>query len=368
LSAVLKQKLSPGERAEQYTKGEVQRAGETLILPKVVANEPERYLEALKVLSFWRSCHIAPLHHVVGMLEMIARTTDRSAIIAKRLKRAPSIIAKLTRFQSMKLRNMQDIGGCRVIMKSIRHVNKLKRDLKKRGDFRVTDYIAVPKDDGYRGVHLVGKFPGKEPGSQYSIEIQLRTAIQHSWATAVEIIDLFTNQSLKSNHGKQDWKDFFKAAGEALAELDGVPVDAEVHKEACAEVVRLAKRLDVLRLFDAYRSSLRILDTQGVKDVEGYYLLRIDTSLKTLQCSFFSVEEYERTIEKYLQAEGANIGKPEFVVALVSTSSLSDLKEAYPNYFADADVFVGHLKTVGARHQVRNPSWWLRFFIGLSRR
>ncbi len=129
---------------------------------------------------------------------------------------------------------MQDIGGCRVIMKSIRHVNKLKRELKKRGDYQVKDYIAEPKEDGYRSVHLIGKFPGKERGSQYSIEIQLRTAIQHSWATAVEIIDLFTKQSLKSNQGKQDWKDFFMAAGDALAELDGVPVDAEVHKEACA--------------------------------------------------------------------------------------------------------------------------------------
>ena len=66
------------------------------------------------------------------------------------------------------------------------------------------DYIDNPKVDGYRGYHLIGAFPDKD-GDRRLIEIQVRTSIQHDWATALEIVDLFTGQALKSNQGKK-WK------------------------------------------------------------------------------------------------------------------------------------------------------------------
>ena len=81
------------------------------------------------------------------------------------------------------------------------------------------DYIRNPKEDGYKSIHLIGKFKNSE-GELRSIELQIRTKVQHSWATAVEIVDLFTNQSLKSNSGKTIWKDFFKHTSEQFALLE----------------------------------------------------------------------------------------------------------------------------------------------------
>jgi len=49
-----------------------------------------------------------------------AKKIDKQAIIAQRLKRLPSIDAKLRQHASwMKLTQMQDIGGCRAIVRSV---------------------------------------------------------------------------------------------------------------------------------------------------------------------------------------------------------------------------------------------------------
>ena len=41
------------------------------------------------------------------------------------------------------------------------------------------------------------------------IEIQLRTELQHAWATSLEIIDTLENIKLKtSNEGHEEWRRF----------------------------------------------------------------------------------------------------------------------------------------------------------------
>ena len=363
LNAVLKTKTA----SVTYSKSAVKRAGETLIIPNIASKDPERHLQALKVLSYWRACHLAPLEAAVRELEDVVRIRHKNAIVAKRLKRTPSIVAKLQRHTQMDLQNMQDIGGCRVIVRSLKHVSQVRRALAGREDYRVKDYIKTPKEDGYRGIHLIGKFPGEVRESKFHIEIQLRTEIQHAWATALEIIDLFTRQRLKANDGKPEWQEFFRIASDAFTELDGGNIDQKRHKEICLQVSRLADRLRIVERFHAFSRSLKILEEFGVKAVEGYYLLEIDTNKTTLQYKFFPIEAYNFAVEDYLSAETAGLKSPNLVIALVSTDSLSGLKEAYPNYFADSAVFVGHLETIIARAKVANPHWLMRFFLGLSR-
>jgi ppGpp synthetase/RelA/SpoT-type nucleotidyltranferase len=42
------------------------------------------------------------------------------------------------------------------------------------------------------------------PWNRLWIEIQLRTSLQHAWATAVETVDAFTNENLKFGAGSDD--------------------------------------------------------------------------------------------------------------------------------------------------------------------
>jgi ppGpp synthetase/RelA/SpoT-type nucleotidyltranferase len=65
----------------------------------------------------------------------------------------------------MKLKNIQDIGGCRAIISNKKKLNQIVRELKKnpifkdnKGEIRFKNYITPPKEDGYRGYHLMGSF------------------------------------------------------------------------------------------------------------------------------------------------------------------------------------------------------------------
>ena len=131
---------------------------------------PAAYDHALQVVNNWRSSHSFPLNTFQATLRRRARTLDNKAIVVQRLKRLPSIEGKLNR-QTTRLTQMQDIGGCRAIVQSVTQVEKIiaiykKSNIKnptkgasKRHEFvRERDYIANPKSDGYRGVHLIYRY------------------------------------------------------------------------------------------------------------------------------------------------------------------------------------------------------------------
>jgi len=48
------------------------------------------------------------------------------------------------------------------------------------------DYISDPRRSGYRGVHVIVGYDGRQ------IEVQLRTRVMHDWAIAVERLSLST--------------------------------------------------------------------------------------------------------------------------------------------------------------------------------
>ena len=50
---------------------------------------------------------------------------------------------------------------------------------------------------------------GKKDYNGLLVEIQIRSKLQHLWATAVETVDFFTSQTIKSNQGQKEWVTFF---------------------------------------------------------------------------------------------------------------------------------------------------------------
>lgn len=193
---------------QTYSGRQITQAGRAFLNYESLVKNQEEFNKVMEVLSYWRLCHEAPLSYAWDVLRDKVGKHDQDALFGKRLKRYVSIYYKLKRFEKMTLRNMQDIGGCRAIISSERKLRRSVRDLKLmpnfqtlEGSYRSKDYIKKPKADGYRGYHLVGRFSNgiEKPRN---VEIQLRTKIQHYWATALEIVDLFTGQALKSNQGQ----------------------------------------------------------------------------------------------------------------------------------------------------------------------
>ncbi len=326
----------------------------------------EEFEEAMKVLSYWRYSHEAPLMEAMNLVQQSIKPIDPRAMFAKRPKRIRSIINKLQRFEEMSLRTMNDIGGCRVILTNEKKLRKAIRTVKRHSkhfglahQVKFKDYIKNPKTDGYRGYHLIGKFGGDQNGVR-SIEIQSRTAVQHSWATAVEIVDIFTNQALKSNSGDKDWAIYFQHTSKLLVVIetlnssgnhppdvlqklyhDTISQDATL-TEAHKGFHLLEKKLDVHRRFEAFAGSLKAME--NISELEGYdgigyVLLTIDTHNQQISAKVFDITNSKEAENNYIESELESRDDQGIIVALVSAVALGGIKEAYPNYFADATVF-----------------------------
>src|SRR5437879_1752255 len=108
----------------QYSRQEVNHAGECLIANPNVAWIANRD-QMLAIINNWRSSHAFPLQSFKMTLLSRAKKVDSRPIVAQRLKRLPSIELKLRRFKDMRLAQMQDLGGCRAVVASIRRLEAL---------------------------------------------------------------------------------------------------------------------------------------------------------------------------------------------------------------------------------------------------
>lgn len=367
-----------------YSGKQVIKAGEKLLDNKIL-DDDEEFEAVMDILSYWRFSHEIPLENALDLLTNSALNKDKSAIFAKRLKRSFSIIMKLRRFRDMKLKNMQDIGGCRAIVSNPKKLQQIVRDLRKEphfknsnGKIRAKDYIDTPKEDGYRGYHLIGQF-NDDNGSKKSIELQIRTNLQHDWATALEIVDLFTGQALKSNQGEVDWKIFFARVSEQFALMESIHLfdtfddqtkfNKYVEKlssdmmltNSCQLTQDFEKKLDVFNRLVAYAHSLKIVDGQLQESfVDGYVLLEVNTAVGTVSSTVFNKDENEDAERMYIELEKKATGKIESVVALVSTTAVGGIKEAYPNYFADSTEFLKHLEFIKKAPRAKKGSLFSR--------
>lgn len=186
----------------QYSREQVRRAGRDFIDMSLSPADREK---AREVINNWRTAHRFPLNTVqVGLRGKVRRLSSGDPVVAQRTKRLPSIVKKLKRFDKMDLPRMHDIGGCRGVVETIDEVRAIEDSYvsgksQSRGQVgRHDDYIASPKLDGYRGVHVVVNYQGENEQRVWSglrVEVQVRTKMQHAWATALETVDTFTQQA-----------------------------------------------------------------------------------------------------------------------------------------------------------------------------
>ncbi len=111
----------------QYTKSQIDAAGQVLVeeVKDLATYDWGKYENALTVINNWRSSHSFPLNTFQVGLREKGRQVDSNCLVAQRIKRLSSISLKLRRFKTMKLSQMQDIGGCRAIVKNVVNVNQL---------------------------------------------------------------------------------------------------------------------------------------------------------------------------------------------------------------------------------------------------
>jgi putative GTP pyrophosphokinase len=342
--------------SRKYSNNKVKKSGEVLSYP--INFTSDEHEDAQNVLTYWRTIHATIFNTFQATLrDKLKRLNYSNYLIAQRLKRVDSIVKKLKRFPNMKLSTMQDIAGLRAILKNVKQVRELEKNYRD-SNFRhvlkdYKDYITNPDKSGYRGIHLIYEYINdKNPdASGLKIELQIRTKLQHTWATAVETMGIFLNQSLKSSQGPTNWLEYFAlvSAGFAILENSPIPVEYQLlsDKEIFRKIVEESYKLEISSKLRGFTVASDHIVKSQINSKYNLIILNLDKRI--LNIKYYTAKQLEEANVDYTNIEreinrGANLQ-----AVLVSTDSIESLKKAYPSYFLDTHEYLDKLNLIKSR-------------------
>lgn len=340
----------------------LRRAGQALINPDATTEEKR---SAYDVLNNWRSLHSYPIDAFQKMLRRkCGQLRFRDFTVAQRLKRMPSIISKLERNPSMNLARMQDIGGLRVILPTIHDVYKLHGDLlthnsrfNHEAKLPFHDYINSPKKDGYRSLHQVFTYKSRDHSELdgLNIELQIRTNLQHSWATAVETLGVLENASIKSGFGSDDHKLFFKLSSALFSIKEQTPILDEFLDVEPIDIAKQAKEIeDRLQIFNKLKSiavTAKHIESSSSSKY-AYHILILKKEDDTWKVDVLPFSKTQEGLAKkfYATMEVDTRDNQDIDIVLVSVGDLKAIKKAYPNYFLDTNQFIKEMQSAFVKY------------------
>lgn len=136
-------------------------------------------------------------------------------------KSTTSLVEKLRR-ESIRLSQVQDIAGCRIIVDDVVEQDAtIHALLGEFGPAIVTDRRGNPSH-GYRAVHVIPRISTK------LVEIQVRTLLQHVWAELSEkLSDLFDPQ-IKYGGGSEELQRMLMLESSMLATIEELESDVAI--------------------------------------------------------------------------------------------------------------------------------------------
>ncbi len=156
-----------------------------------------------------------------------------------RLKRTSSIVEKLTKKgKSFSIENIEenlnDIAGIRVVCSYIDDIYQIADALIQQDDITLIkrkDYIANPKPNGYRSLHLIVEVPVffAEMAKPMKVEVQIRTMAMDFWASL--------EHQLKYKHEIPEQEAIVKQLSDCAEELAGTD----------AKMLSIRRRIESLR-------------------------------------------------------------------------------------------------------------------------
>lgn len=324
------------------SKSQVRKAGKNAAMSGSVASVSSG---DLSVLDEWRKAHLIPLTAIAMWLRKPALEATGLAP-AQRLKRRDTFLDKLISGRAKDASTMHDLGGCRLIFPDVmslqgfrsylEHKHRAKhKPLHRRDKY---DYIASPKPTGYRGVHYVYGYQSNGGNAHLNglkIEIQLRTAVQHAWATAVEIADLVSDTRTKFEDGSGRYGEFFRLASELLSRHhEGMP--------SCESNLPLE---DVRARFNALEEKIGLLDRLAkLKEQGDISQIKQHTVLAFMDDDTVKIFGYSKPKTAVAKERELLEDDTCLNVVYVSASTPSSIRSSYRNYLTNPEDFVSLLK------------------------
>ena len=209
---------------------------------KEISTLVQSYTQPYRELMSYYRCAMMEVETKFNVLnEELSLQYDRNPIesIKTRLKSPESIAEKLQRrgfpltVESIE-ENLNDIAGVRVICSFPSDIYQLADAFLKQDDITLLqrkDYIAEPKPNGYRSLHLILEVPIflSERTVPVRIELQLRTIAMDFWASLEHQLRYKSDVEVPPN-----LSDDLKHCADVIAETD-------------EDMQRIAKDLGVLR-------------------------------------------------------------------------------------------------------------------------
>lgn len=307
-------------------------------LGEKLKNEIDLTSNEYQELLNWRNSFSASLdYYHLRLKDKIE--PDGILAIAKRMKRIESIRLKLKRFSTMRLSTLQDIAGLRVILKNKDNLEKAFINIRNSESIhklkKLDDYHHRPKDDGYRGIHIVYQTP-----SSRMVEIQFRTELEHILATAVEVYGTLKKVSFKTGKGEKEWREFFKVLSSFFSIIESQSPLKEHErfskKQILSKLKKYIKQLKAIERLNAATNSIEIIVNKRHKGRTGKYaLLELDYEKQTTRIDIFTKAELSKAIEEYTRKELSLKEGSSKNIVLVNIESVEEIQKTYPNYFLD---------------------------------
>jgi hypothetical protein len=185
---------------------------------------------------------------------------------------------------------------------------------------------------GFCGKHAYAACNGRR------IEIQIRTPLQHSWATAVEAIGSYRSENLKGGQGNKGWLRFFKLMSAEFSEAEGCPFHSSMpeHGDRVREIRELNDSHKISETLDNLRHLVDWAQTSVLPhDKATHLLIKYNNFNRTVTVMSYSVPIL--AAKSYDMAEDVYNKTGEYLenIVLVEVEKLGDIRKAFPNYFLD---------------------------------
>ena len=180
------------------------------------------------------------------------KTTTGIDASGRPAKSTTAIVDKLSR-ESIRLSQMQDIAGCRIVVADMEKQNTLASKLSARFINAVISDRREKPSHGYRAIHIVVHHVDR------AVEIQIRTQLQHLWAEHSEkLADIF-GIAVKYGGGPADIRQRLEVLSKGIGFVEHLEANAANTNPDAGRMM-----LDSLKT-DVQTALADLLTTAGVK-------------------------------------------------------------------------------------------------------
>jgi len=324
----------------EISKTKIDKSG--LALSKDIYKDEVDFIELEEVFDEYRKSYLLPLTETTLELQDWLSTYGNRYYIAQRLKRKPQIISKLKRL-SVRLTQLQDIGGARIIVENNQDVEKLYQYLvdkihkqKKIKILRVADYREKGRDiTGYRALHLIFT------RNKCNLELQIRSRIQHYWAESIERTSVIYGYPLKEQKGDPSVINYFQRLSDIFYEIEAGREPSTAHKIQLDHIRKISEEIilnsDKHNVFDSYVNEDIIKTLSSIEKSQNTtfnnWIIIFDWNTGTFVNWDIVDRNPDEAIKSYVKNEKSFPAEHGYEVVLVGSSDVATIRQTHSHYF-----------------------------------